>query len=91
MAVIIHESRSLKAKRAVIRKLKERVKNNLNVSIAEVGALDKWQEAHIGIAAVSNDQQYINGTLEAVLNFVDRLGIVEIRDYDIELITGWAD
>ena len=91
MAVLIHESRSLKAKRAVIRKLKDRVKNNFNVSIAEVGELDKWQVAHIGVTAVGNDQPYVNGTMEAVLRFVDRLGIVEIRDHDIELITGWDD
>ena len=63
ISVYIHESRSLKAKRAVVRKLKDRVKNNFNVSIAEVGALDKWQVAHIGVTAVGNDQQHINGKI----------------------------
>ena len=89
MAVVIHDSRSLKAKRAVLRRLKDRVRNTFNVGIAEVGAHDRWQDAQIGIVVVGTDRRHLNSTLDAVLNFIDRLGIVEIRDHNIDLMSGW--
>jgi uncharacterized protein len=76
---------SLKGKRSVVRKIKERVKNTFNVSIAEVEDLDKLQRVGLGIALVSNDASYIHSTLSKVVNFIDHMYVAEIIDYHIEV------
>lgn len=76
---------NLKGKRSVVRKIKDRVKNTFNVSIAEVADLDKLQRAELGIAIVSNDRNYVHSTLSKVVNFIDHMYLAEIIDYQIEV------
>jgi uncharacterized protein YlxP (DUF503 family) len=76
---------SLKGKRSVVRKIKERVKNTFNVSIAEVEDLDKLQRIGLGVALVSNDASYVHSTLSKVVNFIDHLYVADIIDYHIEI------
>lgn len=84
--LIIHDSQSLKAKRGIIKKIVSRIKNTFEVTVAEVGSLDKWQRAQIGVAAIGNDRAVINQRLDHVLNFVDDMGAAEVIDNTIELI-----
>jgi uncharacterized protein YlxP (DUF503 family) len=81
----LRESRSLKEKRQVLKSIITRVKNNFNVSIAEVDYHDKWQRAVLGIAVVSTAQDHANGTLSKVVNFVESMYIADLLDYHIEL------
>jgi uncharacterized protein YlxP (DUF503 family) len=76
---------SLKGKRSVVRRIKERVKHTFNVSIAEVADLDLLQRAGLGIAFVSNDASHVHSTLSKVVNFVEHLYMAEIIDYHIEV------
>ena len=82
----IHGGRSLKEKRRVLRSVKDRIRNRFNVSIAEVGYLDKWQRALLGFAAVSNDRNHVTGLLESVVSAVDSMGVAEIVDDEIEIL-----
>ncbi|MBI4949611.1 MAG: DUF503 domain-containing protein [Deltaproteobacteria bacterium] len=86
ITVLIHESRSLKDKRQVVKSIVEKVKNRFNVSVAEVDGADLWQRAEIGVAAVSNDGALVNSVMDKVLDFVDRLNLAEVSDHDIEII-----
>jgi uncharacterized protein YlxP (DUF503 family) len=76
---------SLKGKRSVVRKIKERVKNSFNVSIAEVEDLDKLQRVGLAIALVSNDASHVHSTLSKVVNFIDHLYVADIIQYHIEV------
>jgi uncharacterized protein YlxP (DUF503 family) len=76
---------SLKGKRSVVRKIKERVKHTFNVSIAEVEDLDTLQRVGLGVALVSNDIRYVHSTLSTVVNFIDHLYVAELIDYHIEV------
>lgn len=76
---------SLKGKRSVVRKIKERVRNTFNVSVAEVEYLDKLQRIGLGVAFVSNDASHVHSTLSKVVNFIDHLYVAEIIDYHIEV------
>lgn len=76
---------NLKGKRSVVRKIKGRVKNTFNVSIAEVADLDTLQRAGLGVAIVSNDSSYVHSTLSKVVNFIDHMYVAEIIDYQIEI------
>ena len=80
----LHETRSLKGKRQILKSITSRVKNNFNVSVGEVEYQDKWQRALLGIAVVSTAQDHANGILSKVVNFVDSMHLAELLDYQIE-------
>jgi uncharacterized protein len=65
-------SRSLKDKRMVLRRLKDRVRAG-NVSVAEVAYHDLWQRAGLGIVAVANDDQGAEESLSAALREIERI------------------
>ena len=79
------ESRSLKEKRRIIKSIKDRVRNKFNVSIAEIGGLDKWQWAELGVACISNDVRFTNSVLSNVVEFINSIYTVELVDYEIEI------
>jgi hypothetical protein len=82
----LHGNNSLKGKRKVIRSIKDRLKNKFNVSVAEVGDQDVWQNIHLGIAAVNSDAQYLDGLFKHVVNFVDNMHLAEMTDCQTEII-----
>ncbi|RMF84608.1 MAG: DUF503 domain-containing protein [Nitrospinota bacterium] len=82
----LHDNHSIKGKRQVLRKIKDRIKHQFNVSIAEVDYNDKWQRASLGVAIVSNDHHHAYQALEKVVTQIDRMYVAEIVDYHIELL-----
>ncbi len=87
LSLIHHAGNSLKAKRGVIRRIKDRVANRYNVSVAEVGDQELWQLATIGICYVSNNRRYTNEVLSKVVDFIVNSRFdVEILDYEIEIL-----
>ncbi len=51
---------SLKDKRSQIKSLKDRLSSRFNASVAEIDALDNWQQAVMGVCMVSNDRLYLD-------------------------------
>ena len=86
LSLIHHAGNSLKAKRGVLRRIKDRVSNRFNVSIAEVGANDLWRRIELGLAIAGNDGGHVNSQLDKVENFIASLGLAEIVDSRLELI-----
>jgi uncharacterized protein YlxP (DUF503 family) len=56
LSLVIGDAHSLKEKRMVLRRIKDRVRERLNVTVNEVGELDTWQRAELGCAVVSGDR-----------------------------------
>lgn len=86
LALVIHECRSLKAKRQVLKSITAKVRNRFNVSISEVAAQDLWQRAEIGITAVGTDNGFVNSVIDKVINYIEGLHMAEIIDHDVEFI-----
>ncbi len=82
--LFLPESRSLKAKRQVIKGLKDRIRNRFNVSVAEVEHQSLWQRATLGLAMVSEEKGYIDRTLRQVLNLVQAEPRLLVLDHAIE-------
>ena len=78
-------SDSLKAKRRVVKSVKERVQARFNVGIAEVDRLDDWQRATLGVVTVSNDSRLVDATLSKVVSWIELSGDVLVVDYELEL------
>jgi len=81
----LHDNRSLKGKRKVVKSVIDKVKHKFNVSIAEIGSNDKWQKIELGVSAVGNDKRHIDSSLNNILGFVDALYLAEIVDSRIEI------
>ena len=76
----------LKAKRSVVASVKDRVKGRFeNVSIAEVGPQDVYDEAVFGICAVSNDRDYLLSILGKIPDFIDELGLCRVIAEDTDV------
>ena len=82
----VHGSQSLKQKRGVVRSIAQRVRNQFNVSVAEIGGQDTWQRAVIGIAATGSDRRYVRGLLEKALAFVEDTHLAEVVGSDIDML-----
>ena len=87
----LHGNNSLKGKRRVVRAIKDRLKNDFNVSIAEVGNQDVLQSLHIGISAVSSDKPYMDGLMTKVVNAIDKINLADIVDYKTEILSMSTD
>jgi uncharacterized protein YlxP (DUF503 family) len=79
---------SLKEKRMVLRRIKDRVRNKFNVSIAEVGDGDLWQRSILGVATVSNDSKFANQVISGVVSTIESDGTISVIDIqtDFEVI-----
>ena len=82
----LHGNNSLKGKRRVVRAIKDRLKNDFNVSVAEVGDQDVWQSLHIGISAVGSNRPYMDGLMSKVIDAIDRMNLAEIVDCKTETL-----
>lgn len=77
---------SLKNKRKVVKSVIARLRNEFNVSIAEVGQLDSWQTAVIAAVTVSGDRDYAHALLTRVALWVENHRLdCYLVDYEIEL------
>ena len=84
--LIVSQGSSLKGKRKIIKSLLARVKDKFNVSIAEVGGHDLWQRAHVGICLVGNDKQFINSSLDKVIDYIEGMQSVEVVTSEMEFL-----
>mgnify|MGYP000851694025 CR=1 FL=1 len=84
--LFIVESRSLKEKRGVLRRIISRVRNTFNVSVAEVDSQDHWKRAVIGFAVVGNETPFVQSVTDKICAFIEELGIAEVVHVRTELI-----
>ena len=82
----LHDCRSLKGKRKIVKSMIGRLRSHFNVSMAETGANDIYQRAEIGFSLVGNDSSLINSKIDKIFNMADNLGLAEIVDMRMEII-----
>jgi uncharacterized protein YlxP (DUF503 family) len=77
----------LKGKRRVLKSIIAHVRQEFNVSIAEVGGNDAWQSATLGLACVSNDAAHAHEVLTKIVAAVqNRRFDAQVIDYHIEIL-----
>ena len=89
LRVVLHlpDSGSLKSKRMIVSGLLRRLRDQLKVSAAEVGELDRWQLAELAVATVSGDSRHADEVLASVLRFIDAHSDgARITDVSTELV-----
>ena len=84
--IFIVNSRSLKEKRGVLRRVIQRTRNKFNISIAEIGDHDSWKNGKIGFAVVGNDGGFVNSMMDTIMHFIEELNLVHVVNSKIEII-----
>lgn len=69
--LFLSESRSLKDKRQVIKRLKDRAHSKFGVAVAETDGQDLWQRAEITFVAVANERQQVDRMLGSVAQWAE--------------------
>jgi uncharacterized protein len=85
LTLFLPEAHSLKEKRMVLRRVKDRARQKFNLAIAEVGDNDLWQRAVLGIAVVGNGRRFVESALDEIVRFVR--GQAEVTNVEREIQT----
>jgi uncharacterized protein len=66
----IPDANNLKEKRMVLRSLKDRMRNTMNVSIAELDHQDVWKSAVIGVVTIAAEKVVVERRLSDAAEFI---------------------
>jgi uncharacterized protein YlxP (DUF503 family) len=87
----IPAARSLKEKRSVVRKFRDKVRARFDVSVSEVDEKDVHQRAVFGVAVVSGDASVCDAVLEQVARVAETQQDAVLTQRETEVITVGED
>ena len=76
---------SLKEKRMILKSLVTRIRNQFNVTIAEIDGMDLWQTSSLAIASIGRETKHVNEILDHVTDFIWSIRDVEIIDHSLSI------
>jgi uncharacterized protein YlxP (DUF503 family) len=79
-------ARSLKDRRQVVKSFKDRLRARLPVSVAEVGDVERYQVATLGVATVSGDASHCDEVLARATSMARSLGGAVLADVATEIV-----
>ena len=80
-------ARSLKDKRQALRSLLTRLRNEFNVSVAEVEHQDLWQRATVAVVTVNTDHGHLDSTLQSVTSAAENAREIMLAGSNVEILT----
>ncbi|HEY9052541.1 MAG TPA: DUF503 domain-containing protein [Gammaproteobacteria bacterium] len=75
---------SLKEKRRYIKSLKDKIRKQFNVSIAEIDGLNEWQKSVLGVVMISNERIYLEKQVAAIETLILQVHDIQITDISTE-------
>ena len=84
--IFIPDSSNLKEKRMVLRSLKNRLRNNFNISIIELDSQDKWQRSTLALAVIGTEKSKTNSLISNIINYIEQNKQIQLLDYEMEMI-----
>lgn len=82
--VLVNGSTSLKIKRSVINRIRDRLRSRFNASVAEIGYLDKWQRAAMGVTMICNEQKKLQKDVDALQTMLLGFTDASISHFSVE-------
>ena len=83
--LLVREARTLKDKRQVVRSIRDRLRHEYNVSIAEVDHLDDHRQVTLGIATVGWDTKHVRDSLQKITEALRRHPVAEFVDCTLDI------
>ncbi len=86
MEVVLHipGASSLKEKRKVVRRIKDRIRNKFNVSLIETEGQNTWQLCVLGFAMVAVQQAALERELNKILDVIESEPELSMTEHWIE-------
>ena len=84
LEIQIPYAHSLKEKRAVLRKMKDRLRARFNVAVAELDHQDVWQRATLGVVSISDSQVLLESVFRQVLAESENILGDDVADHFLE-------
>jgi hypothetical protein len=82
---LVPHSQSLKEKRSVLNRLKDRLENRLKIAVAEVEFQDLWQRGALGVALVAHAAGSARDGLQAVRREAERDLRITVLDFQLQV------
>lgn len=86
LRLMIPGAHSLKEKRQALRSIKDRLRSQYNVSVAEVDSQDLWQVAELGVCAVGNDREVVESALDSATRLARQSRHVQLAGAEKEFV-----
>jgi len=79
-------AQSLKDKRMVIRRLKDRLRAKFNVAVSEVDHQDLWQRSQMSVVTVGADESFLQKVLQEAAEEAERVAPECMIQSNIEIV-----
>lgn len=79
-------AQSLKSKRLVLKSVITKVRNQFNVSIAELNGHDLWQSCTLGIVVTGRERKFLDQVLNKLMDHLNSVRTIEVVDYHLEFL-----
>lgn len=86
LELLIPGARSLKDRRQAVRSLKERLKARFDVACAEVGDLDTWNRAFLGLSAVANERTILQEIADEIARYAQNDPHVQVTGFQKDFL-----
>ena len=86
LEIHIPHAQSLKYKRMVVRRLKDRLRSKFNVAVSETDHQELWQRAALSVVTVGSDEEYARQTLQLSLEESERSAPECVVQGNIEIV-----
>lgn len=80
----LHGNDSLKGKRRVANSLKQKVRNQFNVAIAEAGTADSLTRLRLAVVSLSNEEAHLQSRMDKCLAMMEAVCPEEMTDSHLE-------
>ena len=84
LAIRIRTAHSLKEKRSVLRKVRNRLQSRFNVAVAELDYQDVWQRSTMGVVSISSSRNNLEFTFQTVLAESENILGPDLVDHQLE-------
>lgn len=74
---MLYDGHSLKQKRSVLKRLIHKLRNELNVAVAELDYHNLWQRTKLGMVTISNQSTHAEQIIQSALKIVDQFPELE--------------
>ena len=75
---------SLKEKRAVLQKMRDRLRSRFNVAVAELDHQDVWQHATLGVVSISDSQPLLESVFRQVLAESEKILGYDVANHSLD-------
>ncbi len=75
---------SLKSKRRVLKRLKDRLHRRFNASVAEIAYLEEWQRSRLGVTMIGNERRHLEQGHAAINRFLEEEREIQLLNVHME-------